>query len=189
MKRLTSLILALLWLLSACGAPTESASAESVAAESVEPTIYSAAEDGYVVPESWKEVSVDDGTWGYVTSEGTEVLPEGLPENCVSEGDYYYVLEDLTLTCYQSDGSQLCSFTVPAMGQDPGDGSWFEYLSMLCFGDKVLWMLHSCYDVVDMETGQTDETYNLECWDFSGQQRSVVASSDIVGLRSSFCRD
>ena len=182
MKRFASLTLALLWLLSACGAPTESASAESVAAESVVPTIYSAAKDGYIVPESWKEVSVDDGTWGYVTSEGTEVLPEGLPENCVSEGDYYYILEDLTLTCYQSDGSQLCSFTVPAMGQDPGDGSWSEYLSTLCFGDEALWMLHSCYDVVDMETGQTDETYNLECWDFSGQQRAVISLQDALGL-------
>lgn len=43
-------------------------------------------------------------------------------------------------------------------------------------------MLHSCYDVVDMETGLTDVTYYLECWDFSGLQRAVISLQDALGL-------
>jgi ABC-type glycerol-3-phosphate transport system substrate-binding protein len=139
-------------------------------------------QDGYVVPSTWTQVSIDDGTWGYVTAEATPLLPEGYSK----QGDALVssTVDDATgtATMIQADldGNELQRVEVPLM--ETTEENQMAYLNAFAFGPDCLWLAQSRYTVLDETTGKTAAECQLEQWSYDGQCLQTLPLEETYGI-------
>ncbi len=154
--KLSCILLALIFTfsLSACGSAAESSqepasdtaasqASEPAAAPDTEASVEEAEPDGsaadYIVPASWTEISLNDGTWGYTVSEAETELLTGYSQD--DAGNYYMIEDPLTLIRCTGTGDTICSITAPSLVTDPDAVMTTEYLNYVSFTDDGVWLV------------------------------------------------
>lgn len=185
MKRTLLILLstALLLGLCACGGPEASGSASGGGMPSGSMDVGPAAENdqGYVIPASWQEDSINDGNYGYVTA-AAELGISG--DISFQDGSLVTLVRDqetqmTTLTRYSSEGKELSSTVIPPMdGFDQENTD--SYIGHYSFGEDGIWMTHDRYTVVDEETGESEGYTLLEQWSYDGECLITIPLADIL---------
>lgn len=175
MKKLISvfLLFSLLLGLCACG---KQESEEATSAASITPVtqVTTTQVGDYIIPESWNEVSINDGTWGYVTAEAVAPEGVGLEYRCFVE-QATDEQGNTTLVQYDLSGTELHRGTIAAMEVQEGAE---QYLGYYAFGKESLWLTRNIYRIVDEETGEAESESWLENWSYEGEKLFSAPLSD-----------
>jgi ABC-type glycerol-3-phosphate transport system substrate-binding protein len=182
MKRIFALFLsaALLLGLAACGAQETVASAVTAEPAKSVPTAEPAlAEEinGYLLPTSWTENSMNDGTWGYLTAE-FEVPADG--SYGVDGAGLMAQAEDAgvtTLIRRDFDGAEQCRVDIP-LPETTGDNQ-SAWLGAYAFGGDSVWVSQGRMTITDETTFETESEEWLEQWDYDGTQLTVFSVEDL----------
>lgn len=180
MKKTISIVclIALLLGLFGCG-KQESASEAYAASEAASIEVTTTLTGEYVIPDSWSEVSLVDGTWGYVTT-GVEL--EGNTDYTMDDGyltartveDGGNVLLRLTL-----DGTEVNRISVPRPDM-PEEDDWS--IGFFCFGEDSVWFTENRYTLIDAETGEMSASYTLKKYSFTGEELVSLELGEDYGI-------
>lgn len=175
MKRLTAsfLLIALLFLC-ACGDRNESTSA-AAPTPSTSPEVPAVKnEAGYTIPSAWNEVSINDGSWGYLIdaadfadSENFSIVDGYLTARLIDTDTKFNTLVQQDL-----NGTELHRLEVPPVSQEDNVDSSVSYY---CFGQEGVWFLQDSYTLdLELET-VVDSSSMLQLWDYNG---ACIVSQD-----------
>jgi ABC-type glycerol-3-phosphate transport system substrate-binding protein len=169
MKRMTIMLTAMFLQILLPGCVSSEASIESaeIVSVSTETEGDEAASDGdYVIPATWVDNSVNDGTTGYIvsalglSSNEYELYPGYLETGIRADGI-------LSITQYDYQGGELRQANIPA----PETGASYTPL----FVNDGIWILKNVFQVTNDETGETEVSCCLIKYDDHG---TVLAEAD-----------
>lgn len=182
MKRFCAFLLSVSLLLSmtGCGGTVDRASSAVPApAPASEPPAKTDA--GYLIPPSWTENSINDGTWGYVT-QGAE-LPCGEGFSIENSGLTYLSRDmdtgETTLIRCTLDGTEQNRVVIPV--QETGDSVDCS-VGFYAFGADGVWLTYARYTLLDEETGETESFTQLQKWSYDGECVTSVPLDESFGL-------
>lgn len=175
MKRIITMLslLALLLGLWGCSSQTAESAAVSDPQPSYGDVVQATEVNGYFIPDTWTENSINNGTIGYVTADAG--LPNGtLNGNYIDQqshqedGSIHFVRYDLR-------GTELCNITIAPKEVPEGTEQYFSFYR---FGEDSLWLVRYCYRVLDEEAGEIESSYHLEQWSYSGEMCLSIDLAD-----------
>lgn len=179
MKRTLSILLSFSLLLALVGCSSPGSSVESVSSA---PPAVSVEENaaGYVVPAAWTELSINDGTWGYVTA-ASELPSANYQDGYLIRQDYDEESQVTTLTRYDPDGQAVGSTDIPPLeATNPDAIETYCYVSSTCFTDGGIWLTHNQSSLLDQETGESESVDFLEQWSYEGECLRSLAVKDLL---------
>lgn len=182
MKRWISLLCVLTLLMGLAGCGGTEASVESGEVSQPQPsveTVKTAQVGEYIIPESWTEASLSDGTWGYVTS-GVESVETA---SCKMENGYLttWLVEDEgnTLLRLTMDGVEVNRIFIPKPELPDGDDWSVGYYG---FADNCVWFVENYFALVDKETGELSASYTLKKWSLAGEEQVSLDMEEHFGI-------
>lgn len=167
MKRFVCLMCVLVMLFSACGAEHVPEEVKSYVPSAVQVDEVGA----YQIPQTWHTVSIDDGTWGYVTSEmtlpvkGNAAISRDRIIVEATEGDL------VTFIRFTTTGEEIDRVTVPLSASEENGST---YISAYAFGEDALWFIEDTYVVIDEETGEMQGSCRLKKYTLAGESRCDI---------------